>query len=143
MADQDALLVTAAEQSYAIPLLAIQEIRGWTPASPLPYSDPACLGVINLRGQVMPVLDARTILGKQPEDPKPQDVIVVAVLQSRPIGLLFDSVSDIVGIPSESISRLDDQATWSSGLIEGVAAFSDRLVPILALEGLLYRRTPD
>jgi purine-binding chemotaxis protein CheW len=138
----DALLINIGDQTYALPLLQIQEIRGWSPVSPLPNTDPSCLGVLNLRGHVLPVFDARAILGKPANEPKPQDVIVVTVVADKPAGLLVDSVSDIIEINQETISRADEGDAWSSGLIDGVATVGERLVPLLALQTLTANRMP-
>jgi purine-binding chemotaxis protein CheW len=142
MDHNDVLLINVGDQSYAMSLLQIQEIRGWSPVAPLPDTDPACLGVLNLRGSVLPVFDTRLILGRPACAPKPQDVIVVAVLDGKPLGLLVDSVSDIVEIDAEAISRADQGEAWSSGLIDGIARVGERLVPLLALQKLTGNRLP-
>lgn len=139
----DALLINVGDQTYALPLLQIQEIRGWSPVSPLPNTDPTCLGVLNLRGHVLPVFDARPILGKPAATPTPQDVIVVAVMDEKPLGLLVDSVSDIIEIDADKISRADQGEAWSSGLIDGIATVGERLVPLLALQKLTGNRMPN
>jgi len=138
----DALLINVSDQTYALPLLQIQEIRGWSPVNPLPGTDASCLGVLNLRGNVLPVFDARMLLGKPNTPPKPQDVIVVAVLDEKPLGLLVDSVSDIIDIDADTISRAESGETWSSGLLDGIATVGERLVPLLALARLAGSRIP-
>lgn len=137
----DALLINVGDQTYALPLLQIQEIRGWSPVNPLPGTDASCLGVLNLRGNVLPVFDARMMLGKPNLPPKPQDVIVVAVLDDKPLGLLVDSVSDIVEIDADTISRSEGES-WSSGLIDGIATVGERLVPLLSLATMAGNRIP-
>jgi purine-binding chemotaxis protein CheW len=134
MSSFDALLIKVGDQSYAMPLLQIQEIRGWTPVSALPDTDPACLGVLNLRGHVLPVFDARRILGKPTPEPRPQDVIVVAVLDGKPMGLLVDGVSDIVQIDETHITDPTEDEAWSSRIIDGIATIGEQLVPLLALQ---------
>lgn len=138
----DALLINVGDQTYALPLLQIQEIRGWSPVSPLPDTDPTCLGVINLRGSVLPVFDARPILGKPANPPRPQDVIVVAVLDGKPLGLVVDSVSDIIEIDPQHLSRADAAENWASGLLDGIATVGEKLVPLLALNRLAGSRLP-
>lgn len=140
MASFDALLIKVGDQSYAMPLLQIQEIRGWTPVSALPDTDPACLGVLNLRGHVLPVFDARRILQKPNPEPRPQDVIVVADLDGKPVGLLVDGVSDIVKIDDNSVTAASADEVWSSGLVEGIANVGDQLVPLLALQRFVGER---
>lgn len=137
----DALLIDVGDQTYAMPLLQIQEIRGWTPVTGLPNADPACLGVLNLRGHVLPVFDARHILGKPTPEPRPQDVIVVAVMEARPLGLLVDGVSDIVSIDAAGITRSEDEA-WAPDLIDGIARVDDQLVPLLALTHITQNPIP-
>ncbi|WP_298728558.1 chemotaxis protein CheW [uncultured Ferrovibrio sp.] len=131
----DALLINVGNQTYALPLLQIQEIRGWTAMTGLPNTDASCLGVLNLRGNVLPVFDARRILGKPAPEPRPQDVIVVAVMEDKPFGLLVDGVSDIVEIDGGSITRSGEEA-WSSHLVEGIARVGEQLVPLLSLHSL-------
>ncbi|WP_341704403.1 chemotaxis protein CheW [Ferrovibrio sp.] len=132
----DALLINVGDQSYALPLLKIQEIRGWSPVSPLPNTDPSCLGIINLRGNVLPVFDARRILGKPTPEPTAQNVIVVATVHGKPVGLLVDSVSDIVSVDGSTVTRPDETDNWSSRLVDGIANVDDRLVPLLSLDSI-------
>lgn len=137
----DALLISVGDQTYALSLLQIQEIRGWTAVSALPNSDAACLGVLNLRGHVLPVFDARRILGKPSSEPRPQDVIVVAVVEDKPLGLLVDGVSDIVEIDADNVTPSENE-TWSSDLVDGIARVADNLVPLLALHRFVGNRLP-
>ncbi|MBP6818128.1 MAG: purine-binding chemotaxis protein CheW [Ferrovibrio sp.] len=134
MENFDALLVTLGDQAYALPLLQIQEIRGWTNVSPLPNCDASCLGLLNLRGQVLAVLDARLLMGKPAPTPKPQDVIVVAMLENKPFGLLVDGVSDIISVDTSQITRAETNEAWSSKLVDGVATIGDKLVPLISLQ---------
>lgn len=129
----DALLINVGDQTYALSLLQIQEIRGWTAVSGLPNTDAACLGVLNLRGSVLPVFDARRILGQPSPEPRPQDVIVVAVMNDKPLGLLVDGVSDIVEIDQDEVTPSSAEA-WSSDLVDGIARVNENLVPLLALQ---------
>ena len=139
----DALLIKAGDQTYALPLLKIQEIRGWSPVSPLPDTDTSCLGVLNLRGSVLPVFDARLILGKPTPEPTAQNVIVVATVQNKPVGMLVDSVSDIVPIDGDTVARPEHDENWSSRLVEGVATVDERLIPLLSLETITGASLPE
>ena len=108
----------------------------------LPNADTACLGVLNLRGHVLPVFDARRILGKPTPEPRPQDVIVVAVMEDKPLGLLVDGVSDIVAIDGAGVTGAGEAEMWSSDLIDGIARVGDDLVPLLALQTFTGSRMP-
>lgn len=86
------------EQEYAVPIMAVREIRGWTRATPMPKS-PACLrGVINLRGTVLPVIDLGVRLGMEAVAGDARNVIIVVQYGGQTAGLLVDAVSDILTV---------------------------------------------
>ena len=82
------------EQSFCIDVKTVREIRGWTPATPMPHTPDYILGVINLRGAVMPVLDLRNRLGLGITTPTSRHVIVVIQHEARLAGLLVDGVQE-------------------------------------------------
>lgn len=81
-------------QEYCIDVRSVREIRGWTPATPMPQTPDYILGVINLRGTVMPVLDLRCRLGLGVTEPSSRHVIVVIQHGSRMAGILVDGVQE-------------------------------------------------
>lgn len=83
-----------AGQEFCIDIRCVREIRGWTPATPVPQTPDYMNGVINLRGAVVPVLDLRNRLGLGTTEPQSRHVIVVIQHESRVAGLLVDSVRE-------------------------------------------------
>ena len=81
-------------QEYCIDVRSVREIRGWTPATPMPQTPDYILGVINLRGAVMPVLDLRRRLGLGKTEPSSRHVIVVIQHGPRMAGVLVDGVQE-------------------------------------------------
>lgn len=81
-------------QEYCIDVRSVREIRGWTPTTPMPRTPDYILGVINLRGAVMPVLDLRCRLGLGRTEPSSRHVIVVIQHGSRLAGILVDAVQE-------------------------------------------------
>lgn len=81
-------------QEYCIDVRSVREIRGWTPTTPMPRTPDYILGVINLRGAVMPVLDLRCRLGLGKTEPSSRHVIVVIQQGSRLAGVLVDGVQE-------------------------------------------------
>ena len=81
-------------QEYCIDVRSVREIRGWTPTTPMPQTPDYVLGVINLRGAVMPVLDLRCRLGLGRTEPTSRHVIVVVQHETRMAGMLVDGVQE-------------------------------------------------
>ncbi|HTT99078.1 MAG TPA: chemotaxis protein CheW [Rhizomicrobium sp.] len=127
----------SSEQEFGADIMSIREIRGWTPTTQLPHSADYVLGVINLRGVVLPVIDLNARLGRARTEANPKHVIVVVKAADRTIGLLVDAVSDILTVttadiqPTPELAR-DDQSEF----IEGIAVLDSRMVTILSMERL-------
>ena len=83
-----------AGQEFCIDIRSVREIRGWTPTTPMPHTPDYVLGVINLRGVVMPVLDLRRRLGLGETEATSRHVFVVVQLLDRVIGLMVDAVEE-------------------------------------------------
>src|SRR6185312_6863614 len=83
------------EQEYSVDVRAVREIRGWTPAMRLPHSPDYVLGVINLRGQALPIVDLAARMGFAPAKPTSRHAIIVAEIENEDVGLLVDGVSEI------------------------------------------------
>jgi len=133
------LLIQAGGQAYALPLGVVQEIRGWTNVTVLPTDDPSCLGIINLRGVVLHVLDVRRMLGVPAELPTPSNVVVVVNTGTRQLGLLVDGVSDIISIEAEKVSDSDAGGAWGTHLIDGIVNYADNLYPRLNIDEIAPR----
>ncbi|MFV0409989.1 MAG: chemotaxis protein CheW [Paracoccus sp. (in: a-proteobacteria)] len=78
---------------YCVEIMSVQEIRSWSPATPLPHA-PRCLkGVINLRGTVLPVIDLSACLGMAPTPDRERNIIIVVSFGGALTGLLVEKVS--------------------------------------------------
>lgn len=105
-----------ADQEFCIDIRNVREIRGWTPATPIPQTPAYVSGVINLRGSVISVLDLRDRLGLGKTEASSRHVIVVIQDDDRIAGLLVDGVqetfqvdSDLLQTPPETGCRDDDR----------------------------------
>ena len=65
------------QQEYCVDIMAVREIRGWSPATSLPQSPASMRGVINLRGAVLPIMDLSSRLGLGSAEPTVRHVIIV------------------------------------------------------------------
>lgn len=120
-----------AGQEFCIDIRAVREIRGWTQASPMPQAPDYFLGVINLRGVVMPVIDLRRRLGLGPSEIGERSVVVVVMQDEKVAGLLVDAVQETFVVEA---AQLQEPPAMGE-------AFEPRFVDaILPLEGRMLSR---
>ncbi|MBI1208714.1 MAG: chemotaxis protein CheW [Azospirillum sp.] len=130
---------------YGVNILAVREIRGWTPESRLPNLPDYVRGVINLRGTVIPIFDLRARFGGAPTQPTRRHVVVVIELRRRIRGILVDAISDILAISPDQILPPPDvegggiQRQWLYGLFVA----GGRMVTLLDAEHLFAADTAD
>lgn len=99
------------DQEFCINVMSVREIRGWTPATGIPYAPPYVLGVINLRGVVLPIMDLSARLGMRPSEPSVRHVIIVTQVRRHTVGLLVEAVSDILTINEDIIQPTPEMAS--------------------------------
>lgn len=126
-------------QQFGLDISKVQEIRGYTPLTPLPGTPAYLPGVMNLRGSVVPVMDVRRRFGMEARPYDRFSVVVVAAKGAQTVGLLVDSVSDVV-----STNAIDRRAAEEAAdaPVEGVGVVSDRVLTVLNLEKL-WRENGD
>jgi len=129
-------------EEYGVDILRVQEIRSWEPVSRIPNVPPYEKGVVNLRGAIVPIIDLRERfqLGRS----QYTALTVVVVLQvriqerTRIMGVVVDSVSDVVDIDRRNIQTAPDfGAKVSTEFITGLAAVGGRMVMLLDVDKLL------
>ncbi|MBN2973896.1 chemotaxis protein CheW [Roseomonas aeriglobus] len=126
------------DQALGVDIMAIREIRAWSPATPLPNVPSYVRGVVNLRGVVLPVLDLRARLGWGTTEPTSRHVIVVVRIGEQLQGIIVDAVNDIVSVPAEQMQPLPDTGDAESArFLDGVATIDDRMILVLALDRLI------
>lgn len=124
-------------QVFGIDIMAIREIRAWTPTTRLPHVPHYVAGVVNLRGTVLPVVDLAARLGWRPAEPTARHVIIVTQVEGQFRGLIVDSVSDIVTVDTADLQP--PPATSNDAVVpflQGLAAIEDRMVMVLDLATL-------
>lgn len=137
---QQFISFTANDEHYAVNIMAVREIKGWTETTRLPNQPDFIRGVINLRGSVLPIVDLNRRLGGQFTEPTARHVIVIVAIQDRLVGLLVDAVSDILSVADGAIQDVpdtqtrEDEKAFSGFLTEG-----DHMVAMLDLNRLLSR----
>jgi purine-binding chemotaxis protein CheW len=131
-------------QTYCIDIMAVREIRGWTPATPLPHAPGFVRGVINLRGAVLPVVDLAARLGLPPSEPTARHAVIVVQFSGQVVGFLVDSVSNIITIAPEEIQPTPEVASESvKAFIRGIIAADKQMISVLAVKNILPDALPN
>lgn len=127
-----------AEETYAIDVLQVQEVLKVTEIAPVPGVPNYILGIINLRGDVVTVIDGRRRMGLPDQELGDQSRIVIIDVDNQNVGILVDSVAEVVQIAAEDIDPAPAVGSdQSSRFILGVNSSSDGLTIIISLEKLL------
>ena len=126
-------------EEYGVEILRVQEIRGWSKPMPIPNAPPYVLGVINIRGDIVPIADLRERLGmeRRPHGPTTA-VVVLRVVQGthhRTMGIVVDAMSDVTDVAADQIKPPPDfGAASENGLTKGIATLTDKMVTILEVD---------
>ncbi len=136
------LTFTLGNETYGVDILRVQEIRGWTPVTRIPQSPPHVLGVLNLRGSIVPIVDLRMRFSLERAEYTPLTVIIVLSVESqagrRDFGVVVDGVSDVIDVPTAEVKPAPELGTHvSTEFIAGLAAVSGRMLMLLDIDRLI------
>ena len=125
-------------QTFAIPVSMVREIRGWSVATPLPHAPTYVLGLVNLRGSMLPILDLSGRLGFIPAVPTDRHAIVVVEVGTQLVGFLVDAVSELITVPTSAIQPPPSIGDFGfKRLVRGVLPHQDRMITLLIPESLM------
>ena len=136
--ENEVLSFRLAKEEYAISILKVQESRGYEEPTLLP-SAPACIkGIMNLRGSIVPIVDMR-ILFKLGEPVYDQfTVVIVLNIRNHVIGVVVDSVSDVVTLTDEQMRPAPEMGSSADGdYITGLGTVGERMLIVLDIDRLL------
>ena len=126
------------DQEFCIDIMAIREIRGWAPVTPMPHTPPYVLGLINLRGAVIPVIDMACRLGMKMTEPSERSAIIVTDIAGKLVGLLVEQVSDMMTIRSEDLQPAPDIIPEEQrSFCRGIVALEKSMVCFLNLDTVI------
>jgi purine-binding chemotaxis protein CheW len=131
-----------AEEGYGIGILKVREIIGMLPVTPVPQTPGFLRGVINLRGQVIPVVDLRLKFGLPEEDYTERTSIIVVEVKGLtsniPIGIVVDTVSEVLNIQAHEIEPAPAfGSTIDMNFILGMAKTGDGVKILLNIDFVL------
>ncbi|MCV3734680.1 chemotaxis protein CheW [Rhizobium sp. TRM96647] len=129
------------EQEFCVKTTTIREIRGWAPSTPIPHSPADVIGVMNLRGTVIPIIDLAHKLGMRSTEANERSAIVVAEVHNMVVGLVVDRVSDILTIRGDQIQPVPEVTTsFDKVYAEGIIAHENGMICFLNLSRMFKER---
>jgi purine-binding chemotaxis protein CheW len=129
-----------AGQEFCIDIRSVREIRGWTPATPVPHTASYIRGVINLRGVVMPVLDLRNRLGLGVTEPTARHVIVVLQHGTDLAGLLVDGVQETFQVSASLLQPPPPMGEAGEQFVDAILPIEGRMLGRLVVGSLMPER---
>ncbi|MCB0285824.1 MAG: purine-binding chemotaxis protein CheW [Calditrichaeota bacterium] len=134
------LTFTLAQQEYGIEIRHVTEIIGIQRITDLPDMPAYIKGVINLRGKVIPVVDVRLRFGMENRKYDERTCIIVVNFNDAAVGLVVDTVSEVMNIPAHNIEPSPKASLKSSGgrFIKGLGKVEDDVKILLDIEQLLF-----
>ncbi len=127
---------------YGVDILRVQEIRGWSPVTKVPKLPPHVLGVLNLRGTILPVIDLRVRFSLPSAAFTALTVIVVLSVQSadgtRELGAVVDAVSDVVDLSPADLKRTPSLGNATTAdFVHSLAVVDGRMIILLNVDELM------
>ncbi|MFT4908553.1 MAG: purine-binding chemotaxis protein CheW [Oleispira sp.] len=125
-------------ESYGINVMQVQEVLRYTEIAPVPGAPPYVLGIINLRGNVVTVIDTRSRFALPNAETTDQTRIVIIEAESQVVGILVDSVAEVVYLRQSEIETTPNVGNDESAkFIQGVCHKNDELLILVDLEKLM------
>lgn len=128
-------------KAYGVDIMAVREIRSWSPTTETPDGPFGARGVFDIRGSVVEVYDLSTLLGGPSTEAVPGHVVLVVSMGKTNVGILVDSVSDIIFADEADFrSAPANGRDHYKAKVSGFVRQDERLISILDLEGLFPHR---
>lgn len=125
-------------EKYGIKVMQVQEVLRMTEIAPVPGAPDYVMGIINLRGNVVTVIDTRKRFGLPEKDADDATRIVIIEAENQVVGILVDSVAEVVDLRSSEIETAPNVGNdESSKYIQGVSSKGDELLILVDVNKLL------
>ena len=131
-----------ADEEYGVDIMKVQEIRSWEPATSIPNTPDFIIGVINLRGNVVPVIDLRIHFNLDKVEYGGSTVVVVVKVEhegnERIVGVVVDAVSEVYQISEEMMRETPELGgAISTEFIKGLVTIDEKMVIYLDIDLLV------
>ena len=129
-------------ETYGVDILLVQEIRGWSQVTRIPQTPPHVLGVLNLRGSIVPIVDLRMRFRLERAEYTAVTVIIVLSVETssgrRDLGVVVEGVSDVIDIKAVDLKPAPDLGSQvSTEFIQGLMTVGENMVMLLDIDRLV------
>jgi len=136
--EQQLVIFRLGEDYFAMFIAHVNEIIRLQKITPVPKAPAFVIGVTNLRGRVIPVIDLRQRFGLAPREDGYRSRIIVADHAGKLIGMIVDGVDEVLTVPSDAIEEPDEiVVSFDSEFLAGIVRLEDRLIILLDEEKVL------
>ena len=130
------------EEEYGVPILTVMGIQGWEKTTPIPNSPDYVMGIINLRGEVVPIVDLRKRFDLEVIPYGTHTVVIVVKIEQaskeRTVGLVVDAVADVHDINTEDMRKTPEFGkAISNDFVKGLGLIDEKMVIILEIDQLV------
>lgn len=126
------------QEEYGIDILKVQEIRGYEKPTRIANAPEFIKGVVNLRGTIVPIVDMRLKFNCAKAEYNDFTVVIILNLRSRIVGIVVDSVSDVMELPAENVKAAPEiDSVIDSSAVMGLGSVGDRMLILLDIEKLM------
>jgi len=132
------LSFTLGREEYGIEILKVQEIRGYEEPTQLANAPAFIKGVVNLRGNIVPIVDMRIKFNLGSAEYNQFTVVIILNVADRVVGMVVDSVSDVIQLSDEHIRPAPDfSSTFDTRYITGLGTIDERMLILVDIERLM------
>jgi len=129
-------------EEYGVDILKVQGIQGWSKVTPIPNTPDFMLGVINLRGAVVPIVDLRKRFQLDEVNYGPTTVVIVVKVagdeNERVVGMVVDAVSEVYNVDAKEIKPSPNfSGSISTEYIRGLSMIENKMVILLEIDSLV------
>jgi purine-binding chemotaxis protein CheW len=135
---QEFLTFSLGDENYAIDILTVKEIRGYESVTKIANAPPFIKGVINLRGDIVPIVDLRIKFNVGQVTYDEFTIVIVLHIRSRIVGIVVDGVSDVVGLSKEQLRPPPDfGVAFNSRYLLGLASVNEQMIILVDINELI------
>src|SRR5271163_3877298 len=136
------LTFICAGEEYGVGILRVQEIKGWDSVTRVPYAPHYVLGVMNLRGVIVPVINLRARFGLEPRPFYASTVVIVVRVSSsrgeKTVGIVVDGVSEVYSVAASLIKPVPELGgVIDTACVSGIATVEGKMILLLDIDALV------
>ena len=132
------------DDQYGVDIMAVREIKGWADITHLPKQPEYVRGVLNLRGNIVPIIDLRCRFGEGLTETTPLHIVIIVQIGGRQVGLIGDRVLDIVPVDAAQIQPVPRTAQdVNSDFLSGLVSIDNTMIALIDLPNLLATQGDD